>query len=52
VELELLGITVNKDHIFLHFAEYEGVKLSVRVNRNTGFSTVVGKMNEPANKAK
>ena len=52
VELEVIGASINKEHIFLFFAEYEGVKLAVRVNRRTGFSTVVGKMNEPANKAK
>ena len=53
VNLELIGVTVNQEHTFLHFAEYEGVKLAVRINRKTGFSTVVGKMNgEQANKAK
>jgi hypothetical protein len=53
VNLEVVGVTINQDHTFLHFAEYEGVKLAVRLNRKTGFSTVVGKMNDQqANKAK
>lgn len=51
MDLEVVGLTMNENHIFLHFAEYEGVKISVRLNRKTGFSTVVGKMDEPANKA-
>lgn len=52
VNLEVTAITISGEHTFIHFAEYESVKLAVRINRNTGFSTVVGKMNDQANKAK
>lgn len=45
VDVQVTGISMNENHIFLHMAELEGVNISFRVNRKTGFSTVVGKMN-------
>ncbi len=44
VNMMIIGLTMNENHIFLHLMEYEGVELSLRLNRKTGFSTVVGKM--------
>lgn len=52
IDLQVTAVTINGEHTFIHFAEYEGVKLAVRLNRKTGFSTVVGKMSEQINKAK
>jgi hypothetical protein len=42
VELTINSIVTNKTHIFVHFKTYKGVDLSLRLNKNTGFSTVVG----------
>lgn len=52
VDLEVIGVNVNPTHIMLHFAEYEGINLTARLNRATGFSTIIGKMNGPVNKTK
>lgn len=52
INLEIIGITINQKHVFLNFAEYEGVNLSARLNRETGFSTIIGKMKESSSKVK
>lgn len=52
VDLDIESATVNNGYIFITFVEYEGVKLTARLNRLTGFSTFFGKMNGTANKAK
>lgn len=44
VNLKVVGLTMNETHTFIHFHEYEGVSLSLRANRQTGFTTAVGKM--------
>lgn len=45
VNLDIASVTVTKEHILINFYEYEGVKLTARLNRLTGFSTFFGKMN-------
>lgn len=45
IDVQVIGISMNENHIFLHMEELDGVSISFRVNRKSGFSTVVGKMN-------
>lgn len=49
VDLFVESATVTEEFILINFSEYEGVKLTARLNRLTGFSTFFGKMNGKAN---
>ena len=42
VKLEILEIESNKTHIYISLAPHEGVKLTLRLNKTTGYSTVQG----------
>lgn len=44
VEIEVASIEVNENHIFLRLKPYEGIRLTARLNRKTGFSTVTGEI--------
>lgn len=43
--IEAVSINVNKTHIYVSLATYKGVDLTLRLNKKTGFSTVVGQIN-------
>lgn len=42
LQLEMIEIESNKTHIYISLAAYEGVKLTLRLNKTTGYSTVQG----------
>jgi len=44
VDLNIESATVNETFILINFDAYEGVKLTARLNRLTGFSTFFGKI--------
>lgn len=44
VELGVSSVFLNETHIFVQLVPYKGVQLNLRLNKKTGFSTVVGDM--------
>lgn len=44
ISLQVLSVVVNPTHIYVSLAQHQGVVLTLRLNKNTGFSTVVGQM--------
>lgn len=44
VGLTVEGVEVTSTHIFVRLSEYKGITLLLRLNKATGFSTVVGSM--------
>lgn len=44
VDIEVLSINMTKTHIYVNLASYKGVNLTLRLNKKTGFSTVIGSL--------
>lgn len=42
--LDVTGVQITKNHIFVRLAEYCGITMMLRLNKTSGFSTVVGTM--------
>ncbi len=45
VLLDVKAIHITQNHIFVRLSEYCGITLMLRLNKTSGFSTVVGSMN-------
>lgn len=44
IEIEVNQVILNKTHIFIKLAPYDGISFNLRLNRKTGFSTVTGEL--------
>lgn len=44
IDLEVVAVNINKNHIHINLAPYQGIALVLRLNKKTGFSTVTGKI--------
>lgn len=44
VGLTIENVTITSTHIFVALSEYKGVTLVLRLNKDTGFSSVVGQL--------
>lgn len=44
IELEVEKVELNKTHVFIILAPYQGIRFRLRLNRKTGFSTVTGEL--------
>lgn len=44
IELEVVSVNVNSTHIYVNLEAYKGVSLTLRLNKRTRFSTIVGQL--------
>lgn len=44
IDLKVAGLVINETHIYVYLAPVQGVQLTLRTNKKTGFSTVTGKL--------
>lgn len=44
IDLEVVSININKTHIYVNLAPHQGVALTLRLNKKTGFSTITGQI--------
>lgn len=46
VALQIVSVKITNKHAFIDFETYEGVNLSIRMNRVSGFINITGSLNE------
>lgn len=44
IDLKVIGVVSSPTHIFVNLESYKGVSLNLRLNKNSGFSTVTGSL--------
>lgn len=44
INLEIISINANATHVYLNMAPHQGVALTYRLNKRTGFSSVLGQI--------